>query len=1009
MEHSEEVRRLHREAQELRKEAAHFIDRLKNLERKIALINAKEEAGSPINVSSEALEPVRPPVQTPPQEIRTKAMPPPLPKKIVEKPPDVVPQEPVSVKMEPVLEPQPSLLQNLKKKANVPEKGVGWEMALGTYWLPRIGMFVMAIGVVFFLTLAIQKLANHPLAPHFRICLGYIGCITLLGFGWKLEKKYGSYGRLLFSGGVALSYFVTFATHFIPISRIIESPVVTLYLLAFVVVFWGIFTQIRQSKSMAFAVTALGHFTIFWSSLYMDYPSRFLPLGIVFLGIGSAFFLLKNGWYYVAVLGIVGSYLNHIVWMFQVEIDPIWPTDFTLSMGVLSVYLITFALAELFSPENLRRKSIPVWFRTAYVTLNTASFFTIGTIVMMNFDITRSNHHIFHFCYTPALLVIALAYLHLRRRDPLFNVYMTKAVAVFTLGLAVYYSGSGLTAWLAVETAVLVVSARRSGLLVTRILAFIIAGLTLFDGIYTVFDTRHLAYSADGYFALLIQAVIITAAFLLTSQIYQRTNWTIRSPKTIPFLSGMGTTLLWKLDLIGEPPERSKNITKPLDGLMFPYVYALTGTVLFYMFTTDLVTKGDFTIVYTAMALAMVVAAAILKSKPFGFISVIAVAISLFPGTYEISILGIMSVSKAIYSIIALFVVALACEQKYIGQREGLFFHQTKQTPYFLYASVAWLLGLLIVQECTVEYAILALMVSAIACAVLVWNLHPRALACVSVALLLWAHLRWHQGGFDSLSMWWRSITLLLVALSLAGERYYAKIKDYTALPWLGLVPLCAAWFLLHDYTESEFGRNWQPLCYCLIGFGFLAYGLVFRIKTSVVVATLGTLIASFILITRTASSRFITVHGIIAGFTIAIAYWVVCERLYSKSEHNFSLGKRLSPTGVLVAIITVLLVTMLYRIPYLSDYYLTIGWTIAALILFGTSLVLRQKLYRYGGLAIFVLAIGRVFLVDTRELSALPRIAAFLVLGVVLLGVGYGYLKAMERLGLYDKKNAPS
>jgi uncharacterized membrane protein len=93
-----------------------------------------------------------------------------------------------------------------------------------------------------------------------------------------------------------------------------------------------------------------------------------------------------------------------------------------------------------------------------------------------------------------------------------------------------------------------------------------------------------------------------------------------------------------------------------------------------------------------------------------------------------------------------------------------------------------------------------------------------------------------------------------------------------------------------------------------------------------------------------------------------------------------------------------ILLLITLERVPVLSSFYLTIAWTLAAVGVMGVALLTRERYYRYAALCMFTLALGRVMLVDTRQLDGMYRILAVLFLGVVLLAVGYGYIKARER-----------
>lgn len=55
--------------------------------------------------------------------------------------------------------------------------------------------------------------------------------------------------------------------------------------------------------------------------------------------------------------------------------------------------------------------------------------------------------------------------------------------------------------------------------------------------------------------------------------------------------------------------------------------------------------------------------------------------------------------------------------------------------------------------------------------------------------------------------------------------------------------------------------------------------------------------------------------------------------------------------------------------------------------------------LYRLSGMALLALGVGRVFLFDVWEFNPVLRIISFIVLGLVLLLVGYFYNRFEEQL----------
>jgi hypothetical protein len=77
----------------------------------------------------------------------------------------------------------------------------------------------------------------------------------------------------------------------------------------------------------------------------------------------------------------------------------------------------------------------------------------------------------------------------------------------------------------------------------------------------------------------------------------------------------------------------------------------------------------------------------------------------------------------------------------------------------------------------------------------------------------------------------------------------------------------------------------------------------------------------------------------------------------------------------------------------------LTIAWSLLALALFFAGLGLRERAYRLGGLVLLAFAVCRIFVIDVWHFETLTRIVSFLVLGAVLMLLGYLYNRFGEKL----------
>jgi uncharacterized membrane protein len=79
----------------------------------------------------------------------------------------------------------------------------------------------------------------------------------------------------------------------------------------------------------------------------------------------------------------------------------------------------------------------------------------------------------------------------------------------------------------------------------------------------------------------------------------------------------------------------------------------------------------------------------------------------------------------------------------------------------------------------------------------------------------------------------------------------------------------------------------------------------------------------------------------------------------------------------------------------YISDaesYAVSAAWLVLALVLLAAGIIGVSRQLRYASLAVLLLAVAKVFLGDMAELTDLYRVAAFLGLGLSLVGIGYIY-----------------
>ena len=957
MTHSDEIEKLKRDVQELLNTAGILSQRIEQLER-------ATKAAAPVVPSVSEVHRHDAPPPMPPTPAKPK--PAPVQARAETETPQQTAYARVSAEaaaQRPDTPPAPSLPAKPKQS---------WEVTFFTYVFPRLGIGLIGLAIVFMLALGMQKWG-----PAGRIGIGYATAAALFIGGFLTERKKARLGRVLIAGGFSITYFVSFAAHYIPMSRVIESDGLTMALLLTVVVAWTALAQYRQSRISAAAVTVLAHFTIMVTLLSTKELTSFAAVSLVFLSFGSAFFLLKNRWYVITFIGLVASYLNHLLWMVRAE-GTGSTTDFWLCMLLLTAHFSVFSLSELLGSIALREK-VPTWFRTIFVSSNTAGYVLLGTFTIIQFESMREYQYVFRFALSGALLGLAIAYLKRRAEDPIYNAYFVKAVAMLTLGLAAKFGENALTASIAVETVVLVYSARRSGLWITRVLAVCLAGLTFLYAVIKLGPA--IAYDDPLYAKRSFQCGLTLLAMYAAAILHQRTDWSLRQPLPKFIANGLenGELLL---------PDGSKIVGSTL-------VYVAVGTILGIMFQVPLIEHGDRMLSSAVLALLVTIAAIVGSASALGIGSITLFLTAIGIGTFEYA-LNDSSARIGASAVAACACIALTSEKQWFARFRGLAILQAPGLAYGLYPAVAWLAGLVLVNRLAPLNAATALALTSIVAAGASLILHRRALAISATALLVWGAFSWMTVSTNDTQ--WYSRAVMLAILLISFDRFFDWMRENIRPLRLDAALMPVLWLVGVVALNQLVPEPWLPLSGTLLSFALLAYAAVVRGPIAGLVSGFGALVfmANTIFIAYRPGG-YETLPAVLA-FLANAGFWFLSER---GSALAFRDKKVVYNTAhaVLPFLTALMMLLMLERIPALAELFLTISWFLLAFTLFGLALSLRHKFYRFASLAVFVIAMGRMFRYDAWELEGFYRVGAFAAGGVFCLLAGFGYVFAMSRI----------
>lgn len=229
---------------------------------------------------------------------------------------------------------------NIRKIEQDKDKSLDFESKFGRYWLNKIGIIVLTLGVGYLISYSVQYFGL--MNAYVRILFGYSFCGVLFFFGSKLEKnkQYRNLGYALLAGAWALTYFTTFAMHHFEVSKIITNQYIDLFLLMIVVL--GMLKHALKYRSES--MTALSLLIAYMTSTLSD-VSQFTFLSTLIISLIVLVLVYKFQWIKTLILGIIASYFIHFIWVQQhIQAHQHSYEHNITSLLFLSVYLIVFGV-----------------------------------------------------------------------------------------------------------------------------------------------------------------------------------------------------------------------------------------------------------------------------------------------------------------------------------------------------------------------------------------------------------------------------------------------------------------------------------------------------------------------------------------------------------------------------------------------------------------------------------------------------------------------------------------
>ncbi|MFH0828449.1 MAG: DUF2339 domain-containing protein, partial [Candidatus Omnitrophota bacterium] len=188
-------------------------------------------------------------------------------------------------------------------------KSESLEIDMGRFWLNRIGIVIFTLGIGFLISYVFKSFG--PLA---KIVFGYLigACLFFVGLKFEKKEKFISYGRVLLGGAWAIIYFTTYAMYHFEASRVINSQLLDLLLLAAVAagIIWHSLRY--RSEELCSVAILVGYLTATLGNV-----NYFTILSCLILAVTSVFLLYRMQWVKLIYLGIILTYSTHFFWVYR--------------------------------------------------------------------------------------------------------------------------------------------------------------------------------------------------------------------------------------------------------------------------------------------------------------------------------------------------------------------------------------------------------------------------------------------------------------------------------------------------------------------------------------------------------------------------------------------------------------------------------------------------------------------------------------------------------------------
>lgn len=320
------------------------------------------------------------------------------------------------------------------------------EFQIGQFWFAKVGIVILAVGIVFLLTFPYQNLpAVLPSLFGYVLTAG----IFILAHIWR--NSYSLISRYLVGAGLILLFFTTLRLHFFSTSPVLTSRSVELVLLSLVVAFNLVVSAKRGSVYLAGLSLTMGYITAIVSDQSYSLFSICLLMALL-----TVYFKLKFHWHKLLIFGIILTFFTHFVWFLN---NPFLGNTLELVSTPQSNLLFVLAYMVIFASGNYLRDRKAAEDNVLIISTFLNSFGGYGVFLLLTITKFGMNLAAYHLLASLLFLGLSIAFWVREKSRYSTFFYAMLGYAALSVAIIAQFKSPNFFIWLSWQSIIVISTA----------------------------------------------------------------------------------------------------------------------------------------------------------------------------------------------------------------------------------------------------------------------------------------------------------------------------------------------------------------------------------------------------------------------------------------------------------------------------------------------------------------------------------------------------------------------